>query len=248
MKPIYRNILLTSALSIGGGLLLYETFVWLSGPRSPVVDRRSVNPPGAAPSPAQAVIPKSSPSISVASVDRIYQRLDWGNIVFNAPSTMQYAQPQLIEMLLSPSLSVVDLQEQLRQKGGSESARIRLSNRMEAQLTGQGFAIQTLTPELQAVTSRQTTRWRWEATPTEFGQRSLHFTLSAQVKIDGSDTPLVVRTFDREMLVKISLAQRVSGFVANNWQWLWAAVAAPIAGYWFKRGKKRIAKPKRNAG
>jgi len=72
--------------------------------------------------------------------------------------------------------------------------------------------------------------------------------LSARVKIDGSDTPLVVRTFDREMLVKISVAQRVSGFVANNWQWLWAAVAVPIAGYLLKRGKKRITKPKRNAG
>jgi hypothetical protein len=188
-------------------------------------------------------IPEPQPN-SVALVDRILRELDWGNIAFNAPATMRYAQPQLVELLLSPSLSVADLQAKLHQKVGAESAHIRVSNGMEAQLTGTGFTIQALRPGLQAVTSQQITRWKWEVTPTGHGRQTLHLTLSAHIDVAGRDTPLVVQTFHREIQVNITASQRVSEFVQNNWQWLWAAIVVPIAGYLWKGRKKLRTKPK----
>lgn len=125
---------------------------------------------------------------------------------------MRYAQPQLVELLLSPSLSVADLQAQLRQQVGAESARAQISNRMEAQLTGSGFGIEAQMPDLQAVTSQQATRWTWKVTPTEHGPQTLHLTLSAHIDVAGRDAPLVVRTFDRDIQVNITIPQRVSGF------------------------------------
>jgi hypothetical protein len=64
-------------------------------------------------------------------VDESVRQLDWGNIAFNAPASMRYAQPQIVELLLSPSLSVADLQAQLQQKVGVQSARAQISNRMK---------------------------------------------------------------------------------------------------------------------
>jgi hypothetical protein len=171
-------------------------------------------------------------------VDQSVRQLDWGNIAFNAPASMRYAQPQIVELLLSPSLSVADLQAQLQQKVGVESARAQISNRMEAQLTGSGFGIEAQMPDLQAVTSQQATRWTWKVTPTGHGPQTLHLTLSAHIDVAGRDAPLVVRTFDRDIQVSITIPQRVSGFIQKNWQWLWAVIVVPIAGYLWRRRKK----------
>jgi hypothetical protein len=114
---------------------------------------------------------------------------------------------------------------------------------MEARLTHQGFAIEAIDPELQVVTSLQPTRWRWDLTPTEHGQQTIHLTLSAHIDVAGSDAPVVVQTFDREILVDITVAQRASGFFQENWQWLWAAIALPIVGFLWRLWKKRKGNP-----
>ena len=211
-----------------------------------------VNPPP--PPPEQSLPTVSAPTVpstgsepppsSVKLMDQILRELNWGNIAFNAPATMRYAQSQPVELLLSPALSVEDLEAKLRQGTGAQSAHVRVSNRMEAQLTGTGFAIQALRPELQAVTSEQITRWKWDVTPTEHGRQTLHLTLSAHIDIAGRDTPLVVRTFHRDIQVEITVPQRVSGFIQNNWQWLWATLVVPVAGYLWQRRRRRGAKPK----
>lgn len=99
---------------------------------------------------------------------------------------MRYQRAQLIELLLSPSLPISDLQAQLEHRAGAESAKVRIANRMEATLTGSGFAIRALTPELQAITSEQTSHWAWEVTPTEHGSRSLHVALAAEIHVEAA--------------------------------------------------------------
>jgi len=205
---------------------------------APRVEAPEAVPPP--PAPARAEI---SPA-AVKLVDEILRELDWGNIAFNAPATMRYAQPRPVELLLSPALSVTDLQEKLHQKVGAQSAHIQVSNIMEAQLTGTGFTIEAQRPALQAVTSQQITRWVWRVTPTELGRRTLHLTLSAHLDVAGRDAPLVVQTFHRAIQVDITIRQRISAFIQNNWQWLWAAVLVPVAGYLWKIGKGRRVKPK----
>lgn len=226
MKSSTRNLVI-GGLLLAGALMILVFF-------SSLLIYRDGAPPNS-----------DSPPTSVELVDQSLHQLNWGNIVFNASETMRYSQPQAVELLLSPSLSVEDLQAQLQQNAGADSAQVRISNRMEAQLTGRGFAIEALTPDLQAVTSQQVTRWKWEVTPTEHGQQTLHLAISAHIDVAGRDAPLVVRTFDREIRVDITVQQRVSNFLQKNWQWIWAAVFVPIAGYFWQRRKKRRAKPKR---
>lgn len=185
---------------------------------------------------------------SIQAVDQILTKLDWGNIAYNVPPAMTLGNHKRIELLLSPSLPVQDLQAQLQSQAGAKSATVRVSNRMEAQLTGTGFSIQALNPSLQAVTSQQTTRWAWEVTPTQPGHQELALNLSAYIQISGHDAPLVVRTYDRNIQVQVTLSQRVSGFIAAHGQWLWFVLIVPAAGWLRKRWKKRRGKPKGTNG
>ena len=184
-----------------------------------------------------AKIRRHPPSLSI--VDALLQELEWGQIAFNVPSTMGYKERYVVELLLSTTASAPDLQAQLEKHTDLQAAEIRISNRMEAQLTGTGFSIQRIEPELQAISRQTPTRWRWEITPTGHGTSTLHLALYAHLDIAGADTPYVLRTFDRTIQVNITLPQRLSGFFLKNWQWLWAALLVPIAGYFWKRRKTR---------
>lgn len=196
----------------------------------------------------------SSPSVSVPIlatspnlVEQTVRQLAWGNILFNAPDTMQYEKAETLELALSPVHSVADLQAQIDQVTGVDSAKARMSNRMEAQLTGSGFTIEALAPALQAVTMHEITRWRWDVTPTQPGRQRLHLALSAHIDVTGHDAPFVVRTFARQIQVEITVPQRFRGFVQNNWQWLWAFLV-PILIYVWKRAKAyRWVVPRREA-
>jgi hypothetical protein len=89
---------------------------------------------------------------------------------------------------------------------------------MEARLSGLGFKIETVTPEVQAVSATNVTEWKWEIEPTEPGSQRLHPTLSAQLHMEGQRVPRTIRTFERTIEVHVTWSQKVSHFVANNWQ------------------------------
>lgn len=202
------------------------------------------------PDPDEGIADRTSPGPfgnrhSRSAVDAILQKLEWGRIVFDVPATMRYEEAQVGELLLSATASVPDLQAQLEASADAQSARIRISSRMEARLTGIGFAIERIEPGVQAVSRQVPTRWRWEIVPTEHGTRVLHLALYAHVEVGGSDTPYVLRTFDKAIEVDITIAQRMSGFVRKNWQWLWAAVLAPVAGYLWRVRRRRKGSPVR---
>jgi hypothetical protein len=180
-----------------------------------------------------------------SAVDATLAGLDWGQIAFAVAPEMKYHEPHVVELLLSTRFSVEELQAQLQTRAGVQSATIHISDRMEAQLAGQGFSIESIEPPLQAVSRRGTTRWRWEVIPTVHGTHTLHLQLYAHIDVAGLDTPYVLQTYDKPVEVQITVAQRVAGFVGGNWQWLWAAILVPIAGYLWKRttGRRKRSDP-----
>jgi hypothetical protein len=134
-----------------------------------------------------------------------------------------------------------ELKQMIEAAGEKEGARIRVSDRMEARLTGPNFAITAITPEIQAVSRTDITEWKWEVKPIIDGHQRLHLTLSALLSVDGASTPRAIRTFDEIIEVEVAWHQRVGSFFAQNWQWLWAAVLIPVAGWLWKR--KKASKP-----
>ena len=140
---------------------------------------------------------------------------------------------------MSAKTSIDELEKELEGEGTKAGATIKISDRMEARLTGQYFSITAITPEVQAVSRKENTEWKWEVIPKIQGNQFLHLTLSALIMVDGVPTPRAIKTFDTTISVEVTNYQRVKLFIENNWQWLWAAILAPVAvglwGLWWKK-------------
>ncbi len=171
------------------------------------------------------------------SVDRLLDKMEFGAIAFNAPSKMNINDSPQIQLLLSLAETVDKLKQSIIEEGEKVGTTIRVSDRMEAQLTGYMFQIAAITPEIQAVSKNLETEWKWEIHPKKEGSHSLHLTLTALLEIDGYSTPRAIRTFDREIEVTVTKTQKLTNFFKNNWQWLWAAILVPVVGWLWKRKK-----------
>ncbi len=187
-------------------------------------------------------LPTSTPTPSLdplAAVDRILERMEPANIAFNSPKSMNLHDTAVIQLLLGVETSIKELKQLVEAEGEKAGASIRVSNRMEARLTGPNFSITSITSEIQAVSRTGVINWRWEIKPKNIGRQFLHLTLSAILNVEGVTTPRTIRTFDKVIEVQVTWNQKVMRFVKNNWQWLWAVMVAPIAGWFWKRRKPK---------
>ncbi len=178
--------------------------------------------------------PVSDPS-PTEIIDMLLERMERANIAFNAPRSMNIGDSPKIQLLLSLGDTEEELKASIKAAGEKIGAEIRVNNRMQARLSGYMFQITAITPEEQAVSRRGRTEWSWEIHPKKEGQHDLHLTLSAIFEVNGRETRRVVRTFDRVIEVNVSAPQKITAFVKGNWQWLWAAVLVPIAGWLWRR-------------
>lgn len=179
--------------------------------------------------------PKFSGSNHLSAIDRLLERLEFGNIAFNAPRSMNLHETATIQLVLGLSRPTDELKRMIEAEGEKEGARIRVSDRMEARLSGPNFTITAITPEVQAVSRNKITDWKWEVAPRARGAQKLHLTLSALLNVDGTSTPRAIRTFDKVIEVEVPWPQRIGSFFRDNWQWLWAAILVPITGWLWKR-------------
>jgi len=189
-------------------------------------------PPDIMPRPAP-----SPPEDRFGAIDRILEKLQFGNIAFNAPKTMNLRDTAVIQLMLGLETPIDKLKRMIEAAGEKEGAHIRVSDRMEARLSGTNFAITAITPEIQAVSRSEITEWKWEVKPSSDGRHYLHLTMSALLSVDGASTPRAIRAFDKMIEVEVAWHQRVGPFFEKNWQWLWAAILVPIVGWLWKRRK-----------
>jgi hypothetical protein len=189
---------------------------------------QSGDEPESSPTPTSGVPPTLDPVFD--EIDRALAAQPLASAAFNAPTELRLGDAAVIQLLLSLSKPLDDLRAELREIGEREGARIRVAPLMEARLTGSGFRVEALTPEIQPVGRRTDTEWSWEVEGTEGGSQRLHLSLAALITVEGERTPRAVRTFDREIEVNVTVNQRITGFIGDNWQWLWAALVVPLLG------------------
>lgn len=176
--------------------------------------------------------PQASP---LDAIDKLLASLPLANIAFNTPSTIPLGESEIIHLVLSTRETMETLQTMIESGGEKTGAQIKVGNAMEARLTGKGFKIQAITPETQAVSGVEKTEWKWEVEPAEGGKQRLHLTMAAILHIDGQKVPRVLRTFERSIEVQVTWSRQISDFVGNNWQWLWATILVPVAGWYVQR-------------
>src|SRR5438552_1736621 len=85
-----------------------------------------------------------------SEVDRLLEELQSANIAFNAPRSLGYGRTSEIKLELSTNKSPEELVGMIHEPGERETASVKISNDMDARLTGEQFQITEVRPELQA--------------------------------------------------------------------------------------------------
>lgn len=129
--------------------------------------------------------------------------LDYGHITFNAPETMNSIDPSDIHLVFDLKTTVDDLKQRLEKAAEKKGEHIRVSDRMEALLSGSNFNIEAITSEVQDISRSNTTEWRWKVKSSNVGRHSLHLTLSALYDTDEASLPQRIIAFDQIVEVKL---------------------------------------------
>lgn len=202
-------------------------------PQQVLMSFKATSEPGASPEPAES--PELSPN---DAVKQILDSLERARIAFNTPEAMTIGETTTIQLLLSLEHSAEELEKSITSTGAREAHEIGVSDRMLARLTGSGFSITANTPEEQAISSTGTTKWSWDVRPTSPGVQTLHLSLTALIDVGGHGTQHTIDTFDKKIDVNVTWRQHAWSFVTSNWQWLWAALLVPGAGWLWRRRRK----------
>lgn len=221
------------------GFLSIYFFKWEAEAPIPIKSERSEHSGQPKPKKGETLPASAAPQSEqpLGAVDRVLEKMEIGNAAFNVPSAMNLDDTSSVQLMLSLITPIEELKNLIEADGLKEGVRIRVSDRMEARLSGPNFSITGVTDEVQAVSHLSATEWRWDIKPVEEGKQILHLTLSALIIVDGASTPRAIRTFDKIIEVEVTWGQKVSLFIEKNWQWLWAAVLVPVGGWLWKRRK-----------
>ena len=141
---------------------------------------------------------------------------------------MEINKSETIQLFISYQRSIEELKSSIQAIGKIEGISIKVSDRMEASLYGHAFNIQAITPNEQPITSKRTTSWRWEVTPKEEGLQKLYLSLTAIFEVNGKDTKMSVKTFEKIIEIKVTTKKKFLQFISDNWQWLWTTIVVPI--------------------
>jgi len=225
--------LFLALLLIGSALFLGCSASEAPAPKSAHKKAKSA-PPGASVSTPGPAAPEST---AFEAVDRILAEMEWGNIAFNVPTSLNLQDTATIQLILSLRKPIDELKQIIEAQGEREGAQIRVYNDMEARLSGPDFQITAVTPEKQGISGSEVTKWEWAVKPTKTGRHDLHLTLSAVFTVEGISTSRVIRTFDKTIEVNVTLHQKTTNFLEKNWQWLWTVILIPVAGWLWRRRK-----------
>jgi len=169
-------------------------------------------------------------SESRKALDQVLDRLGKGNIAFNTPESMAYGETKTIQLLLDITKSGHELEQEIIEEGLRVHAEVRVSEQMEAHLTGDAFEITPVTKSArQPVSSREATEWRWDVRAKRFSSQRLHLSLDAIIEINGKELSRGIRVFDRDIKVRVTGLHSAVLLLQDNWQ-LTTAVSSGILG------------------
>jgi len=207
-----RSIAVTTIV----GILVWLTVLAMFGIKFPVVGVKWSEVP------SLDEHPNAKPE-GAASVDPSVQSLRFANIGLNTPAGMNSNETAVVELLVGLTTPSDELEKKFEGAGIKEFAGIRVSERMEARLTGSNFAIVAITPEEQAIPHTNVAGWKWEVKPTREGRHSLHLTLSAVGQTNNLPAQSVLRAFDKQIKVDVTGLQPLWSYTETtgdpNAQW-----------------------------
>jgi hypothetical protein len=173
--------------------------------------------------------------LAVSAVDKIYDSLPSAYTYIGAPEDMNLDDTRKVYV----ALSVRELTDVINLFGDDVSIKrenVKISNKVQVQIEGNDFEITPDSPPIQAVRQSAVTEWIWGIRAKREGTHSLTLNISAIVQVTGADTPLVLKTYYRNIDVNVRPTQRVWLFLKENGEWIWGPLVALFGGImWLMR-------------
>lgn len=186
--------------------------------------------------------PTPNPTLQYAfnEIDRQLGNIMFGSVAFNKPDRMKRDETSTIELLLSPSLPVSSLATQVVENGNFiastaqpsvliapngetvtiETGQIEVSPRMKVVLLPQdpeAFTVTEMHDNAEQVIGSNETEWRWVITARKEGLQTLELVIYQLVKYDGKEYWHEVETYKIDIVVEVSLGQRIQSL---DWYWI----------------------------
>lgn len=181
-------------------------------------------------------------AVPVQTSDEIVKELEWGKAVFRTQNSLGFKEVGTVEFVLSHLVPIKNLIRQLQQDIEKEHPGSVVTNRIEARLSGDGFGIEAIEPEIQAFSSEGLAKWKWNIVAIDAGLQNLNLTLSVIMIIAHRDAPFVIWDYDQSVNVEITKLQLVANFFSNPYLWLSVAMLLVGGLYITSRYRKRKTK------
>lgn len=144
---------------------------------------------------------------------------------------------------------------ELAGSGRKESASLKVGDKMSATLSGGAFDISPSGPQVQLISSKDTTVWKWTITPKTAGAQHLVLSFDVFITVDGKEGTRTINTLSRTIDVQVAWPETLQEWLEyvkkllEGMNLLWVTILVPFGAYilhiWKKSGddpKKAYAK------
>lgn len=161
-------------------------------------------------------------------------------IAFVVPDTALVGQTIKAQLLIDPEKEASALAAELTKAGKKSSGTITVSNVVKASITAPEFTVTAITEEEQAIIGGTSTEWLWSLTPKRSGTHDINLTVTAILKVDGRESKHQLKTFEKQIQIKVKPGQVILDWFKSYWQWLTSTLVIPaVLWLWGKRKKSR---------
>lgn len=172
--------------------------------------------------------------------------LPTGNAVFSTPSKGKIGKAIPIKLIISLDKEVSELKKQFKNQTEVDSAQVKVSHEMSANLAGPDFEISSVNPARQPVTDQ--IEWNWDVIPKRGGTCKLTLVITVIIPSGDGFSEKTFDTLEREITVEVSSFGQLIAWVIQNGEAIGSLIAIPLTVVGitalFKRKKKQAGREK----
>lgn len=170
--------------------------------------------------------------------NQITKQLFKAAMAFVVPDNAAVGQSIKAQLLIDPESDAERLTGQLTKPGQKTSGSITVSRVVKASIVAPEFTVVPVTEEEQAIIGGKSTEWLWTLTPKRSGTHDINLTVTAILKVDGRESKHQLKTFEKQIQIKVKPGQVILDWFKSYWQWLTTTLVLPLILWLWRRRRE----------
>lgn len=163
--------------------------------------------------------------------DKLIDKTPYGNLIYNDPGSVPLYGTTNIELIISPSMALEELQPIMKAPGEIIYGRIKVGKRMKAILKGDTkVSIIELTDPEQLIGENHPTAWMWQIEGLKHGTSTLTLIVSVLETIDETKEPIWNERYINTFEVTVYWYSRIVMLIKENFTLLFGGGGLGLLG------------------